>query len=258
MLALYHDLASTCSKKVRMCLFEKNLAFDSHVLNLQKFEQHDPDYLKLNPKGVVPPLIDAGAAICDSSRIIEYLDDNFAAPALRPPDADGLARMRKWIDWSDEVGYAAVYIPTWNVLSRPVVRQLDDDGLARVLGRIPTDERRERWRAVAREGFSAAEFEDAEAKMMATLAEIERELSAGPWLAGAIFSLADIAMIPFVERSFDLRDDLKDGAAYPRLLDWFARMEARPSFNKSFFFGGIDTRTRAIRQAQIEAGLVRG
>ncbi len=51
---LYHGLASTCSKKVRMCLFEKGLAFESRVLNLQKFEQHGPEYLKLNPKGVVP------------------------------------------------------------------------------------------------------------------------------------------------------------------------------------------------------------
>ena len=60
MLKLYHGLASTCSKKVRMCLYEKGLEFESHLLNLQKFEQHNPAYLKLNPNGVVPTLVHDG------------------------------------------------------------------------------------------------------------------------------------------------------------------------------------------------------
>jgi glutathione S-transferase len=46
---LYHGMASTCSKKVRLALYEKNIPFESHLLDLQKFEQHAPDYLVLNP-----------------------------------------------------------------------------------------------------------------------------------------------------------------------------------------------------------------
>jgi glutathione S-transferase len=43
-LVLYHGLASTCSKKVRLALFEKNIPFESRLLDLQKFEQHAPEY----------------------------------------------------------------------------------------------------------------------------------------------------------------------------------------------------------------------
>jgi glutathione S-transferase len=53
-------MASTYSKKVRLALYEKNIPFESHLLDLQKFEQHAPDYLVLNPNGVVPTLVDGG------------------------------------------------------------------------------------------------------------------------------------------------------------------------------------------------------
>ncbi len=67
-LVLYHGMASTCSKKVRLALYEKNIAFESHLLDLQKFEQHTPDYLALNPNGVVPTLVYRGRPV------IEVLD----------------------------------------------------------------------------------------------------------------------------------------------------------------------------------------
>jgi glutathione S-transferase len=57
---LYHGLPSTCSKKVRLVLYEKGIPFKSHLMDLRKFEQHAPDYLKLNPDGVVPTLVHDG------------------------------------------------------------------------------------------------------------------------------------------------------------------------------------------------------
>ena len=257
-LELYHGLGSTCSKKVRLCLYEKGLDWESHVLNLQKFEQHDPAYLKLNPKGVVPTLVHDGKPIIESSRIIEYLDERFPEPPLRPADDMGRARMTKWTQWSDDVGYGAVYIPTWDMLSRPVAQTLSDERLTQVLDAVPTVERRDRWRAVAREGFSQDKFDEAHAKMFSTLEGMEAELEDGPWLAGSRFSLADIAIVPFIERIFDLRPELEDDLARPRVSAWFAAMRERPSFEKAFFFQGIDTRMAAVRASQIEAGLIEG
>ena len=94
---LYHGLPSTCSKKVRLVLYEKGLPFKSHLMDLRKFEQHAPDYLKLNPGGVVPTLVHDGAVIIESSVIMEYLEDAFPAVPLRARDAQGRARMRLWL-----------------------------------------------------------------------------------------------------------------------------------------------------------------
>jgi glutathione S-transferase len=249
MITLYHGLASTCSKKARLALFEKGLEFESRLVNLQRFEQHDPEYLKLNPNGVVPTLVHDGRAIIESTIIVEYIDEAWPDPPLTPSDPYGRARMRLWTKWSDEHAYKAVYVPTWDRLSRPVAQKLSDAELDERLSRIPTSERRDRWRATAREGFTEDEFEAAHAEMTLTFDRMERALADGrDWLAG-VYSLADIAMVPFVERIDDLRPDLLESGKWPAVGAWLARYRARPAFGRAFFFEGKDARIAAIRTA---------
>jgi glutathione S-transferase len=247
-LTLYHGLASTCSKKARLALYEKGMAFDSRLINLQAFEQHSPAYLKLNPGGVVPTLVDAGRAIIESSVIITYVDDVVPDTPLTPADPFARAEMRLWIKWSDEHAYKAVYVPTWDRLSRPLAQKLSDQALAERLAAVPTEERRARWRATAREGFDQAEFDAAYGEMTATFDKMEAALVDGrDWLAGSS-SLADIAIVPFVERIDDLRPDLLASNKWPGVTAWFARYRERPAYAQAFFFEGKDARIAAIRK----------
>ena len=90
MIELYHFAFSTCSQKVRLVLAEKGLEFVSHEVNIiGGQEQHDPEYVKLNPKHVVPTLVHDGRVFVESSLIIKYLDDAFPDPPMRPADALG-------------------------------------------------------------------------------------------------------------------------------------------------------------------------
>ena len=235
-LELYHGLASTCSKKVRMCLYEKNLPFVSHLLDLQKFEQHRPEYLRLNPNGVVPTLVDEGAPIIESTVIIEYLDDRFPDNSLRPSSPLERARMRLWTKYSDEVAYKAVYAPTWQKLRHRAEEGLAEGALAQTLANVPTGERRERWSRMAIGGYSDAELEIAYNSMRKCLDDVEKALTDNPWLAGSAFSLADIAIIPFIDRIQNLRPDFMPPGRYQCLTDWYARMSARPSFDRAFNF----------------------
>ena len=235
-LTLYHGMASTCSKKVRLALYEKGLPFESHLLDLQKFEQHAPDYLALNPQGVVPTLVSDGKPIIESNVIIEFIDDAFPQTPLKPADAHARAQMRLWTKFSDEVAYKAVYAPTWTVLSKRAKDALAEDKLQSVLARIPTKERRDRWETVARHGFTEAEMQDAYDKMRQCLDRIEAALAHGPWLAGEVYSLADIAMIPFIDRIRNLRPEFMPMADYPRLTAWETALRARPAFDKAFNF----------------------
>lgn len=248
MLTLYHGLASTCSKKVRMCLEEKGLEWESRLLNLQKFEQHDPAYLALNPKGVVPTLVHDGEPICESTYIINYLDETFPEPSLTPTDAAGRERMKEWEKWSDDVGYAAVYVPTWNKLSKPVAEKLSEAELDTVLERVPTEERRSRWEQVAKGGFSDAELNDAYDQMRQTFERLEASLGHGQYLAGDALTLADIAMVPFVERMTDLKSDIIGADRFPLTHAWLARLAERPSWKPTFFFDGMDARTGAVAE----------
>src|SRR3954462_1268343 len=97
MLELYHNDTSTCAQKVRTTLAEKGLEWKSHHLDLRKGDQQTPEYLKLNPRGVVPTLVDRGRAVRESNVIMEYLDDEFPDVPLRPKDSFAKAQMRLWL-----------------------------------------------------------------------------------------------------------------------------------------------------------------
>jgi glutathione S-transferase len=79
---------------------------DSRRSGAKSFDNGDhlkPEYLKLNPNGVVPTLVHDGAPIIDSSVICEYLDEVFPQRSTTPPDAFGRAQMRAWQRYIEEV-----------------------------------------------------------------------------------------------------------------------------------------------------------
>ena len=84
-ITLYNAPQSTCSQRVRFVLNAKGIPFEEVKLDLFSGDQLKPDYLKLNPNGVVPTIVDDGAVIIDSAVIMEYLDERHPEPSpLRP------------------------------------------------------------------------------------------------------------------------------------------------------------------------------
>lgn len=75
MLVLHHSGLTTCSRQVRHCLREKGLAYQSRYINLLRFEHLSPEYLRLNPNGVVPALLHDGHVVINSACINEYIDE---------------------------------------------------------------------------------------------------------------------------------------------------------------------------------------
>ena len=103
-LLLYHFDRSSAARKVRLALEEKGLTWQSQLLNtsVSAREHLQPDYLRLNPRGVVPTLIHGGRVVRESQVILEYLEDVFPEPSLRPSDPHERAQMRLWTRLSDE------------------------------------------------------------------------------------------------------------------------------------------------------------
>src|SRR5213078_1724794 len=83
-------------------------------------DQLKPDYLALNPNGVVPTLDHDGVIVIDSSVIIEYLDEVVPEPAhFTPPLPGARAKMRSLMRFIDEMPAAAVRVPTFNLAFLP-------------------------------------------------------------------------------------------------------------------------------------------
>ena len=91
---LYGYFRSSAAFRVRIALNLKGLAYGQVPVHLRKNEQQKPDFLAMQPQGLVPALEDEGAVFIQSLAIIEYLDETHREPPLLPADAAGRARVR--------------------------------------------------------------------------------------------------------------------------------------------------------------------
>jgi glutathione S-transferase len=114
LIELYNSRVSTCSQKVRMALWEKEISWQDQPIVFQKNDHLSDWYLAINPNGVVPALVHDGKTIIDSSVINEYLEDVFPERSLRPRDAVEVAHMRAWRQFIDEVPTVAIRYPSFN------------------------------------------------------------------------------------------------------------------------------------------------
>ncbi len=232
-LVLYHNPISTCSQKVRLALAEKNLPFESRVIDWSLQDHLSDWYLRLNPNGVVPTLVHDGEPVIDSSVICEYLDEVFPDPPIGPRDALGRARMRAWMRYSEEVPTPAIRVPSFNKLFARGLKAMPQESFASLTERLPL--RKHFYREMGPEGFSPQATEAAMEKLSKCLRRMADALEKTDFLLGD-YSIADILIIPTIVRLEDL--GLSEmWADLPQIAAWFARVQARPSFAAAFYPG---------------------
>ena len=231
MLALYHFDRSTAAQKVRLSLAEKGLEWESRVINpgLDARDQHDPEYLRLNPRGVVPTLIHDGRAIRESQVIVEYLDDEFPTPSLRPADAFQRAQMRIWTKLIDEHLHVDSRTIGQCAAMRHLMLTVDPAKLRAHYAAMPEEVRRDNDLVNNEKGLDSPLLPGALRRFKRVFIEINATLARQPWLAGDAFSLADISHAVYVARmdTFQLSDLY---LPLPHLVDWLGRVRARQSW----------------------------
>ena len=231
MFVLHHAWKSSASRRVRLCLAEKGLKFESRIVDLAKGDHHTPEYLALNPNGVIPLLIlPDGRSLYESSTICEYLDETYPEPPLRPADPYRRAEMRNWIRHVDErIGNLIVF--NWKHGIQKMASQLSDEELKERLKKIPSKERQEAWLRVARRPFTKDEEDEARRKLVLLLDKMEASLKQHAWLVGESYSLADIGVVPFVKRiDEEIAPDEVSEKKHPRVMAWWTAIQARPAF----------------------------
>lgn len=228
-LELFHEWGSIQSFKVRFCLAELGLEWTSRRIDMAAFENLGTTYLDINPRGLVPTLRWQGAAIDESSLINEFLNDLAGHSPLLPADPLARARARRWAHVEDNVVHPAVRPPTFNLILKPRVQRMDPAVFDAAIGRHPLPARAKAYREAATAPFDRQAVIASIRILSATIAEMDKALAHGDWLAGDVFTLADVAMAALVDRL--------DRLAMAGLLDtcphaagWAARIRARPSF----------------------------
>jgi glutathione S-transferase len=228
LIELFHSVNSVCAQKVRVALAEKGLEYRDRLMTLRG-DQFDPQYMKLNPNGVVPTLIHDGRTIIESSVILYYLDEAFPAPPLMPRDPHERAKVRMVNKLVDEYVHNACVILTFGTAFRPWFAGLTGEQIDQRLAKSPLKKRSEYKRDVALNGLDSKFAREALEHYEKLLQLIDE--AGGGWLAGGEFSLADIAAVPYVLRLDLLRmSRLWDGR--PGVASWYKRVLARPSIKR--------------------------
>lgn len=235
-LSLYHSTIATCSQKVRLALAEKALPWTSYEIDLVAGEQKQPDYLALNPNGVVPTLLADGRVVLESSVINEFIEDISPGRPLLPAQAIERAECRTLIKLIDDKIHPAVgTIHLATTMRRMQSMRPADEVLEEIAAAYPRSQQDMRI-ALFTEGMEAAAAVEAISTLVNFLDAIEGRLSDQPWLSGDRFTLADCAAAPYVLRLELLgQTQLWDGGARPNIRRWLTALKGRASY-----FEGIE------------------
>lgn len=191
---------STAAYRVRIALNWKGLDFTGSPIDLRAGAQRSPDYLALNPQGLVPCLVDGAAVLSQSLAIIEYLEETHPVPPLLPADPATRAKVR-----AASLTIACDIHPINNLrvvnYLRGELRQPQDaiDGWIR------------HWIA---EGFTV----------------LEAGAGQGPYLFGAAVTMADLCLVPQIYSARRFGADL---SPYPRLIEIERNLLALPPFERA-------------------------
>ena len=196
MMKLYDYPDCPFAQKVRVVLAEKELEYETVFVDLRTGEhRQNAEFLKLNPYGKVPVLVDDEVIVYDSTMINEYLEDEYPHPGLMPEDSGARARVRTLEDYCDNS-----FLPSAGFvqaeLSKPVEEQ-DAERLAR-------------YRTELQRG----------------LKRLEVFLSGKEYLVGD-FSLADVAFVPAL--LILPRLGVEVDPALRGVTAWINRLKQRPS-----------------------------
>ena len=189
---LYDAARSGNCHKVRMLLAQLEVPYEIVSVDLAQGGSKTPEFLRVNPRGQVPVLEDAGEIIWDSQAILIYLARKYDSGKWLPTDALTLARVMQWMAVA---GNEILY------------------GLARARAAIQ---------------FKAPwNIPDAQAQGKQALELLDAHLAQHTWLAAAHPTLADIACYPYAALAQQAELPLEQ---YGAVVAWIRRVQAWPNY----------------------------
>lgn len=189
-----YEFAPTRSIRVRWTLQELGVPFEAITVNMLAGEHKAPAFLKINPAGKLPALIDGDLMLTESVAICLYLAEKYPDKGLMPRELGARAELYRWLM------FAATELeqPLWRI--------------ARNLNVYPEDKRVPADIANARDDFAAM------------AAVLEEHLQSRQFLVGNAVSVADFIMA----YTLDWANEIQMIDGFPNLKNYLTKMYARP------------------------------
>jgi glutathione S-transferase len=230
MLELYYlkEADSVCSNRAVITLAEKGIEdWTPRYIKLLNEDHFETDYLKINPKAVVPTLVHDGMPIRESSIICDYIDELKSDPPLKPESLIDRAYLREWIKESDEVGFPGVAALNFVTRFRSVIPV---ETLERRWKKQPDLEKTLRQQSVIRNGMDSEWVLRGIVGWDRIFKKMEDTLSDGrPWIMGDNLTLVETCYAPLVKvldmiKWLDIWFDDR-----PNVARWWDNLGHRPS-----------------------------
>lgn len=200
-------------RKVSIMLEELGIEYDTQVVNISKGEQFEPEFLAVSPNNKIPAIVDDEAsnlAVFESGAILTYLAEKYGK--FLPASGEARYKTLEWLNW--QVGGVG-----------PMFGQLGYFGVF-AKEKIP----------------HAIERYTSEAERL--LAVMDKRLTDNAYLAGAEYSIADMAVYPWVANAREgafLGHYLGDILAHkPAVVAWLDRVGERPAVQRGMAIPVID------------------
>ena len=183
--------------KIRLLLSLIDLEYDKVSVNTNAGENKAPEFLKLNPRGQLPVLVDDGRVLWDSTAILVYLAGTYGKGSWLPEDNYELAQVMQWLALEQNEGRYGLARARAIALGNPT--------------------------PFARLG----NLEECKSLAYVALEVLESRLETKPWLVGAQMTIADVACYPYVALA---REGGIDASQFHSVGEWLGRIEALPNY----------------------------
>ncbi|MCU0763062.1 MAG: glutathione S-transferase [Hydrogenophaga sp.] len=212
-----HHLENSRSQRVLWMLEELGVPY-----TVKRYERDrktmlaPPELSQVHPLGKSPVITDGKVTVAESGAILEYLVERYGEGRFSPPaGTPEHLRYRYWMHYAE------------GSLMPPLLLKLIFD---KVEVQTPL-----LVRPIAKAISSAVKASFITPNLQRHLDFLEGELKASPWFAGKTFCAADVQM------SFPLEAAVARAgldASRPRLVDWLARVQGRPAYQRALDKGG--------------------
>ncbi len=232
-----HFMGSSCSQKLRIFLDLKKIPWQSHPIDLPGYENMQPWFLGINPRGLVPVLVDNGAVHIESNDIIQYLEKKFPTPKLIPVGHEN--EVAALLKHEDDLHLDLRTLSFRFVFALPgppkpavALESYAANGTGTVGGAKDheKDVQIEFWQRAAKEGFTEERARASARKFRDEFEKLDRTLATQPHLMGDDLSVLDIAWFIYEHRL--TLAGYPFARLHPHVHAWAEKLRAMPEFAK--------------------------
>ncbi|KAF2153886.1 hypothetical protein K461DRAFT_266987 [Myriangium duriaei CBS 260.36] len=257
-LHVFHHILSSCSQKLRVFLNLKGLKWHSHPIDIVHNEHLKPYYLGINPRGLVPSIVEDGVVHIESNDIILHLDQEYPEPRLVP--ADRREEVAAILRHEDDL-HLDLRTLTFRFLfdpAKPTKSRQDLDNYSAGAGTVQghRDQAVQRevsfWSDYLNSGVTDQQARLAAARLRTAFDGVEAALAKSSYVLGDKLSIVDIAWLVYVQRLVYVGYPHND--LHPHIAAWRAKLMDQPAIAKELELpqelrGMVADRQRSLTEA---------